>query len=174
MHQEKRHEIRNRRIESLVNKEIEHLTMLKSINEIYSNQNPTKNTPDTQCLDSRKLNLVFICVAELAAISENFVTSFRQDTQFNVGGWFLSNFNPLKNAISVYAQNFEFLSRFVEARHQRVVKDDQEHCADFQLNELMFKTHTASVHSLLLKPIKHVLNYPDFICELLQVFELEI
>ncbi len=121
-------------------------------------------------MDTRKLSLVFLSINELAGLAEDFIGNFRRrDSQFNIGNWFLKNFNPIKNSVSVYTQNVEFLNKFIESKHHSQIRDHPEHSIELYLNELMYKTNTADIHSLLLKPIKHVLNYPDVICEILKV-----
>ena len=39
---------------------------------------------------------------------------------------------------------------------------------EYFLNELLLKTNSPDVHTLLLKPVKHVLKYPDVLSELIR------
>jgi hypothetical protein len=148
---------------------MENLTILRSLHGAYSNRNTQISLNDEINIDQRKLSQVVMSINELANLSEDFIGNFRRDVQFNIGNWFLKNFNPIKNSVSVYAQNVEFLNKFIESRCQNQVRIDEEQCFEFHLNELLYKTNTADVHSLLFKPIKHILNYPDVICEILKV-----
>jgi hypothetical protein len=121
-------------IENLINAELEHNRILQLLYDIHTNSSgqfsASNYNYNSQNYVENKLEIIFSCIKELIKISNSLIESLRSfllnssnDSALNnyesgeisnVGAWFLRNFNPIKNSASTYAQNIEYLNKYIE------------------------------------------------------------